>query len=74
MPVMKAEYSSGIRLPSPGVKQATMPATPIRRATNTSEMPMYHVMIFQFMGFHAFLAQIYRPDFHLSIQLLLSLH
>ena len=47
---MKAEYRSAIRLSSPGVQQATMPAMAIRRATNSSEMPIYHVMILQFTG------------------------
>ena len=63
MPVMKEEYSSDIRLLSPGVKQATTPATPIKRATNTSEMPIYQDMIFQFMELYSFRNTKLPPEF-----------
>lgn len=51
MPVRKAEYRMGIRLSSPGVNNAMIPDTVMSAATNSSETPIYQVMILQFMSF-----------------------
>ena len=51
MPVRKAENRSGTRLSSPGVHKAMIPDMVISVATSSSETPMYHVIIFQFISF-----------------------
>ena len=51
VPVRKAENRSGIWLSSPGVHKAMIPDTVISAATSSSETPIYHVMIFQFISY-----------------------
>ena len=49
MPVRKADSSSGMRLWSPGVHKAMTPDRVMSAAARKREIPIYHVMTFQFI-------------------------